>query len=306
MKKAKTQTRQKRKSKPQANSQGVRAAPPARFDNKALTYAKLLDDPCTGDLTRPIYSGSDTGYVTRFRTQFTVLDSGAATCGFYHWIPGFNDGIGAFSLLGYTSSADTVVGAPTAMGGPSNVPGMSFFTSASEQRCVAACLRISYLGTELNRSGYIALGNIEAGSIAASGTYTTAQIAALLPYHDRVPDHTIEIKWLPGHQDQEFMTYGKQSAASPDGRKALTFAIGGLVATAGVLVELVSVVEWVPAAASGISAPTAALNSSYQLNDVVNFLRSRNWQQVVQVGSVFAQGAMRLAGGFSNRRALTW
>lgn len=48
------------------------------LDVGAQRYLKLLRDPCGADLARPLYTGTGSGYIARYRTTLSVL-SGANT-----------------------------------------------------------------------------------------------------------------------------------------------------------------------------------------------------------------------------------
>jgi hypothetical protein len=169
------------KSKPKSKKSGQPKRPVSRvartlrpaLDAEALCWARLLNDPCSAPLCHPVYAGADGGIVTRFETYYDVGTGATDTAGIYSFTPnaiGVQGGLG--TSVSFFNAANA--GAVTALANPtsSSQPGYDFLVAnATAVRCVAACIQVFYNGTEANRSGVVAYGNLSGGT-ALVGTST--------------------------------------------------------------------------------------------------------------------------------------
>jgi len=151
---------------------------------QAMDFAKLLADPYNAKLTHPVYAGAEGGLLARceaFGTWGTGVDQ---TSGIFHWTPG---------AIGSTNTEYLLVGttAPNVSGaavGYNATPGKTFLTNnACAVRVVAACVTITYPGTELNRSGRVHYGHTSGAFLDAGNSTTVDQIAGSLEHFERTP-----------------------------------------------------------------------------------------------------------------------
>lgn len=254
------------------------------LDQQALSYARLLADPCHAPLVHPVYSGSDGGYLVRFEVLTGVgIASATTTSGLLHWAPGAQKIVGSLnnSDLYLESTAPTISG--TATGNPFSItPGAAFMgANTSAYRCVAACMTVTWAGSELTRSGYIGMGNTTGSLIRSGDAVAPSVILPLLTEAGRTPDNSMEIRWRPSDFDQTFSSSASPPTDAELAKSAgLTMYYSGLPAGgAGLLVRKTAVYEYVPNVLQGLATvPTSRNTSANTLDQVVNFLdKNGDW-----------------------------
>lgn len=198
----------------------------------------MIVDPCGATLKHSAFSGQQ-GVVQRFSTTYTMT-SATDLYRVFTWIPGrFRSwsGSGVTGTTGLTPSYGGLV------------PGYNFLTNnAQNARCLAACLDVSYLGKELDRAGYVAVGVVPAGTLNSTTLTNTEKTATRLAVKERLPPTDFSLKWYPSNADTEYVVPG---AAIPGGddfdiANSLTFAALGLPAGAQLVVTLTAIYEWNP------------------------------------------------------------
>jgi hypothetical protein len=260
----------KKRTQPKLQRAIVRASARS-LDASALAYARLLSDPCNSALVHPCYSGSEGGYLIRAESFFTIGAGPAETSGYLSFVPGLagND-VAMLSAVAASSGAGVAAGNYGTL-----APGYNFLRdTASTSRCVAACLKVSYPGSESSRSGRVHFGQTSGGSVIQGTIYSADQVAQLLPHYSRTPAQEIELVWKPNDADQLFRNPpALTTEESKSGRAALTVAWAGLPAAVGLTFRLTAVYEWQPAAADGLSVPNLSRSPSENtLDNVVNYL----------------------------------
>ncbi len=299
---AKTSKRGARKSaaasRPKARAPAVPMRPkgPAkvaqRLDAAARAYAQLIAHPCTAPLAHPIYSGSEGGILVRAESSFNMNGSTSATSGFVHWTPGALGPTNIELLYGESSGATSPATAATL----GNAPGLSFVQSnASSVRVVAACMQVTYTGSELNRSGVWMLGRTQGGLIDNGVSFTPANIEQSLEHFSRVSDGTCELVWVPSDMDQAF---GDPNVTTPqvekDRKAALTLAYYNLPTATPVRVRLVAIYEYQPKTGQGIVTPSdSRARSAFSLDDVLNVVQ-RATNIVRRVGAAYHRSTLAL------------
>ncbi len=303
------------------------AAVTARLDASAAAFARLLMDPCQAPLVHPVYAGSDAGYLGRFETDFlcssAINQAAGCTAGAILFSPGCI-GVsatdttsinGITSVMGLGSLAAQVVNDSgtynwqcrnlTAAGGTQIQPGAAFFAFASESvRCVAACVQLHYIGTELDRAGTISMARVNAGSVLNSDTASVSGLRQLSNYVDRTPESHVELKWCPADGDQLFtdpsLVTGQRQAERKNG---LLVTYSG-IDPSKLRVRFVAVYEWLPETAQGLVTTMESRNrSSNSLDHVLNALdRTGRWWQrnghyVSGAAGMLYKGAATLLGG---------
>lgn len=241
-----------------------------RLDAPAAAYARLLADPCGAPLTHPIYMGSEGGILVKAESVFNLI-VGTGAYALLHWTPG---AVGSNNVDLITGESSTVTfGIPAVS---NNGPGNQYLKdNATGARCVAGCMQVTYLGTELNRAGTVTLGRTQGSLIDVGTSVTTSQIEPALEHFSRTPDYTSELRWVPANMDQSFTDPNVVTAAQEKDRKsAITMVAGGLTVGSGIRVRLVAIYEYQPKVGLGITTPSSSrATSGFSLDDVLNVVQ---------------------------------
>lgn len=249
----------------------------ARLDFAARAYARLLADPCGAPLVRSIGLGTGDSIIVRVENDTLLFNGLTETGGWGIWCPSTTVALAASP----GNDATTGVGDLTKFPAPA---GRLLASSASGVRCVSACLQIMYPGTELNRSGVIAMGVAPAsllsrGLPATSGggaiPFSTSQIRTLCQFTSRMPENMAEIIWRPGPDDQFDYDLSVSGAVPANfapnigNRNAIIFSVAGVTANVGVRVRTVAVFEYTPVEGLGFAASVETPRSMNTTNDVL-------------------------------------
>lgn len=285
-------SKQQRKAKQPRRTPAVRMPTAASLDAHATAFAKLLVNPCAAPLAHPVYAGSDAGILVRTESAFSAFNGAGQDGGAIHWVPGAVSSDSGNLLGGYNGSTF----APATF-----VPGLTYLKAqASAVRCVAACMQITFLGSELNRSGVVAIGRSSGDLVEVGNSTDAAALEPSLEHYTRTPDKTIELTWVPAMDDQSFLNPNYNFTSDmANGRSALTFCAYGLPAGTGLRVRLVAVYEYKPLQATGITYTSSArAKSKNSLDHVLNEIQEAT-NKVREVGAtaykVFQVGK-RIAG----------
>lgn len=270
------------------------------LDADALRYAKLLVDPCSAPLVHPVYTGSDAGFLFRAESVFTVGNGATGTAGFVHWTPGYVNTSNTELLIG--AAADAVTGMPALV--DPNAPGKTFLTTnATSMRCVAACMRIVYPGTEANRAGRLHYGHTLAAYMDAGDTRTANEIAVGLQSYTRTPPEAVEVVWKPSAADQEFCdpSIGANGVVR-DRRSSVTAAWAGIPVSTGMTFYLTAIYEWLPRPGVGISTnPTGKNPSRNTLDNVIDFIQEKGYTWSTHTAGAMGTGiGAGLVAGLAN------
>lgn len=241
------------------------------LDANARAYARLIIDPCRAPLAYPTYSGGEGGYLVRVESFITVGTGAGETCGMVHWVPGFKNTNNTDFLFISNSNPDAAnVGMNAGMYGP----GASFLLSnAASARCVAACMKAFYGGSESSRSGKVHIGNTNGGFInAVAGVSRTVNgVCGALQNYGRTPPEGVECIWKPASGDQLYINPAvSENVAVRDQKGAITCAWTGLPAAVGLTIHMTAVYEWQPTSAGiGVTNDTTSRNHSNATLDTV-------------------------------------
>jgi len=224
----------------------VPRAPPINRDEDALKYLALISDPCNGELVPPTYAGEGSGLFLRTKTM--ISPGASAVDSILQFGPsqinensqGQNaNGFGGPILYASSNSSG---------GGLSNVYGESIAPTyfgfepssagvAGAARCIAACVKVHYLGSELNRAGIVYAGLLSSPIFTDATSVTLSPVATLgnaLGQIDRVGSRVHEYKWLPSFGDEQFIKLAQSDITDtvqnrPDGN-SLVVAVSGAYA----------------------------------------------------------------------------
>lgn len=265
------------------------------LDAAAMAYARLLTNPCYAPLAHPVYAGADAGFLFRADSFSTIGTAATDTSGYLVWTPGYinfnNTGLlvaaGATGLVGLTPGASGVS------------PGQAFLqANASQYRCVAACLRITYPGAETSRSGRLHYGTVASTTISTAAAAATDTLATAFSAYSRTPADVVEVIWKPAAADMQFTD---PNFISSEPIRATKAAIGaawvGLPAASGVTFHFTAVYEWMPKGGLGVGQNTTGKNPSRNtLDDVVDFVIRNGETFVRNTGANLMTGAMHAVG----------
>ncbi len=283
-------------SAPKAKKKAIKrnGVPRRSLDSWAASYARLLEDPCGAPLIHPVYPGGDAGFLVRTDAVLTFGGGATETAGYVHWTPGYPNSSNSDLLAGATTSPSATVAAATNGSGP----GKTFLNgNAFGARCVAACVKVSYPGSESGRSGRLHYGITQGATIDAGDLVSIDGLAPLLQHYTRTPPEAVEIIWKPNIADTEIVDpSAAASAPAKDRKSSITVAWAGIPGATGMTLHFTAVYEWQPARATGVSFNTNGKNpSSNTMDDVIDFLQSRgfNWVRNAAgaAGSAMVSGA---------------
>lgn len=241
------------------------------LDAAGAAYAKLLADPCGAPLVHPVYSGGEGGYLIRADSYFGLAGGAGQTSGAVLWTPG---AIGTTnSELVVIQGADELVVTPGV--GNGNSPGKAFLAQvASNARCVAACIKVTYLGTEATRRGRVHVGHASGAVLDIGDNASVQTMIPLCQHFTRTPASTVELVWKPNDADQLFTDPTATTLASEKDRKSsLLVCVAGLPVAEGALIQMTAIYEWQPIRNQGLAIPSLSKSpSNSTLDEVVNYL----------------------------------
>lgn len=272
-----------------------RAAELAMLDANALAYVRMLSDPCHSPLCHPIFPGSDSGYLIRNCSMDTFGDIAGRKAGLVNWCPGAINADNTELITNSTVGGGT--GTECIVSGIS--PGKNFLEQNTVgARCVAACLRISYTGTEASRAGKIMYGPTT-GAYVFPGQISTPNIFGnSLSHVSRSPVDTVELVWVPGEADFAFSNpTGSSDTNRLDSSAGLGVAWSDFPDGAGLHFHFTAVYEWKPRQNLATMNPGTALRarSRNTFDDVMNFIQVNKTPLIK--GAMYTGGAIANAFG---------
>lgn len=289
-----------RLAKRQNGQKGARNATVARIrgnlDAGASAWLRLLSDPCNAPLVPGCYNGMASGML--YRTRTTVNPGPSAVDAYIYFHPSGNIGPEYCPLQ--WASTNTQGAAPSTAYG-AKVFGLP---DGSQVRCVAACMKVRYSGTELARQGEVgsSLTNdppfIIGTTAGVAGTYPAAfQLLNSCQTLYRLGETKHEVRWVPANEDANFV---ETPITNFNTGNTVAFVVNDF--TPGkVLFDLTAVWEVIPNVNGGLVPTERAPTSSNTLNDVLRAIGNvgqwatdpTNQQSIYNVART-AMGAGRL------------
>jgi hypothetical protein len=258
---------------------------PAGRDPDAMRYLALLADPCNSALVPPTYAGEGSGLFVRTKNMFTV-GSSAQDC-VLQFCPSFlfyndNGADGGFSPIEWGSTNTT--GTPVSTIYAESVSSKIFGSATGAQqgiagtgRCLAACVKVHYTGSELNRSGIVYAGLQNSPPLGQTGatTLSAANIGNSCPQIDRLGTRVHEYRWVPSFVDESFInlqqsTYNPASPFTTASGNTLVVAAVGFP-SGSIMIEVTACWEYNVNMVQGAGLVTTAnvCKSPSTLNDVL-------------------------------------
>jgi hypothetical protein len=210
----------------------------------------MVSDPCNSILGHTAYRGKD-GFINRFSAIYNTGGVGA-TCSIIAYWPRYNR-VFKLSIAAETDNFSVnFYDATFSSAGPG---GAFLGTNAGEVRPVAACITSSYVGTELDRQGYVVSGVLPYSTI--TGTLNIGTLRQLCQKWMRTPDAQNETKWIPTPSDEEYEPIPATLPANPtDDNVVVHIACGFAAGKVNFYHRVVNIFEWQPFYGLGISCPT--------------------------------------------------
>jgi len=242
------------------------------IDEYAVKHMRMLDDPCSAELSESVYPG-DRGYINRF-----VLNGVAGVgAGIDSWAIIIKPG-NAVAAYAATVGAGTTF--PISYG--NSYPGTAFYNAnASKTRAVASCISIRPSAAPNNATGTIHYGVVNASSVSAGFTVSCTTLAGFTTESVSASQaliNPLEIKWSPGGFDDR---YQPNVASDDDSDRNVILVVGlGFAPGTGVQTRMTAITEWAPLQQLGVVADaTAVKRSSCDKDCIVAKLKSRdpNW-----------------------------
>lgn len=159
----------------------------ASLDAAAVAHARLLVDPCGANLAQPVYTGYGSGQLIRTKAWVTPM-VGANTDLQMTFFPSY----GAYII------GQALTGAGGTMGGAL----FPFVLTTQRFRCVAACAKLVYTGSESARSGIVGLSSGLAmfypGQVSVASPDYLSQSGMI----SRLGEVVHEVRWIPSEEDE--------------------------------------------------------------------------------------------------------
>jgi hypothetical protein len=298
-----------------------------------VAYVKLLSDPCNGKFVSPPFAGTGTNQFMRTKT-FLTLPPGTVDA-VVQFAPAYiTSNSGPYNTLArpspilysatgtYGGAMNTIFSqaiSPNVFGSYDGVVVTKGL--AGSARCVAACMKVHYVGTELNRKGLISAtvgpgvlfsGNSPSGGAAID---TAPSISSEMPQTDRFGSRVHEYRWLPDADDQTmqplsgaaFQSGGITTYAGDYSGNSLIVACTNTNADS-IYIEIVSCWEYELnlALGSGLqravsTPPRGTLNEALRmLGNVGKWALEPNGQAAISAFSPAAAAGVRAVGAFVN------
>lgn len=218
-------------------------------DNQRVRYhLNMVLDPCHATIGPTAYRGRD-GFVTRLmRNWDTITPTGVAIMAYWPkanriYSNAMASDTTAFSLNFYDATKSDAG------------PGAAFLgTNAAETRVVGACIQTDYVGTELNRQGYVTRGVVPMKAV--SGTLTCQQLRQMLQEFSRTPDAPLETKWVPSPVNEDYYQVPATAPTIDSDDNCIIHVFTGFGdGSLNFTNRIIQIVEWLPFYGLGIITP---------------------------------------------------
>lgn len=242
------------------------------LDDAARRWMRLLADPCGAELTHPLYSGSGSAYLGRYR--WVISPPASAKDFVFNFNPTQEYGTAGYS--GWADSAGGDLGARTSH----PMPGFLTGSYVDGYRCVAACVRVVYTGTVMDCSGRVGFaftnsGNYNNFPIVGNVNPNTANKWLMMAQQtNHLSAAVSEARWLPSG-DAAWLQPGDNVDRVLWNGSSLSIIVSNAPAGSYYL-EVVMAAEWSPSVSvpggnpTGIVDAPSAGKSVNTVNQVLN------------------------------------
>lgn len=243
------------------------------------SYLRLLADPCGAEMVRAPYLGTGSGYLMRTKTWIPTNQSTGATDFYAEIHPGGVSTTGGTNTMGSYGYSATPGGS---LGNASPIYFPAFLTSSTVGyfRPVAGCVRVHYLGSEMQRGGMIGVSLTTGLQVFPTEPigFTVSDVMGTMQRTVRLGTEATEVRYVPQESDGEWSSYNQLSPAIPalNWKGSSLQVVGQSILPGSVTMEVTFVWEWqvstqsaTTGAASGIQ-PTLIKPPSFTLNDALS------------------------------------
>jgi len=229
----------------------------------ARNWLELLRDPCTSQLARPCYTGTDAGYLLRTVDIWTPSKDGT-------FVGGNSTRDVVIQVCPYNFSFTSGAKVANVAVGESSIEfddkGFENFICSSavvrRYRPVAACLKWVPTGIYSNRAGAVGLAYTPGQVYPSVGIDTVDNAFAACQHTTGMGMETHEVRWLPTQTDETFTSTDAGDNASAGCMQLVLKGVNCInTTTRSVLngyVEISVVWEWVPVADRSVSMQVSA------------------------------------------------
>lgn len=242
-------------------------------------YLRLLADPCGAEMVRAPYLGTGSGYLMRTKTWIPTTQSSGAVDFYAEVHPGgvsTSGGANTMGSYGYSTTAGGSLGVAT----PINFPSFFISPTVGYFRPVAGCVRVHYLGSEMDRRGMIGVSLTTGLQVFPTETigFTTSDVMGTMQRTVRLGSEAIEVRYVPQESDGEWSSATQIQATTPalNWKGSSLQVVGQNIFPGSVTLEVTFVWEWQVSTqsastgnASGIQ-PTLTKPPSFTLNDALS------------------------------------
>lgn len=194
-------------------------------------YARLLADPCNAPFRMGMTGNGSGTNVQRFVSDFLAQSGATGTATTLCVIPTSGAIYHGFSSAG---------GANITFISGFTFPGSAKIGSASKWRVLSCCVEVMWTGSELNRQGHVAMGNVPLGAGGSPPTgLTPDELRGAMPYIAKLPDSAIGIKWRPNELDLAW-----RPSSGTGNETAIYLQVAGHPVNNDLRVRVTSVIEW--------------------------------------------------------------
>lgn len=271
-------SRAKNNNKPKKRKTGTSSRMMGGAQKALSQYLQLLRDPCGAELCHAPYLGTGSGYLMRTKTWVPTTQSTGAVDFYAEIHPGGVTSSGALTMgtYGYSTTAGGSLGSATTIAYPNAL--LSSFVGYF--RPVAGCVRVHYLGAELDRQGMIGTA-VQTGIQVSPGEvigFTIDHGLGGMNRTVRLGTEPTELRFVPQESDGEWSSYTQESvvAGSKNLRGTSLIVMGQNIPPGSVTLEIVFVWEWQmnsQANSSGYSSglqPVISKPLPFTLNDAIS------------------------------------
>lgn len=180
----------KKKQQPQRRRRARRGVG-TMLDLAAARWLQLLRDPCNAPLVAPCYAGFGTGNYARLKNTYNL----GSVDGAWWFQPGTNY---------YWTGTTTTPGGSLLIAPAQPIwPAGTILDNVRQVRCIAACVKVRYVGPEADRKGVVSL-SVGPPLFSPGDTTLAAQAQNGCPMVARLGEVSHEVKWVPSAADEEF------------------------------------------------------------------------------------------------------
>jgi len=215
------------------------------FDAASAAYLRLLADPCAADMVAPTFGGTGSGYL--MRTKY-VLAAGAVADSVFEFTPQYANQPYRLCTAGTTGGALGPAGFVSLPVQLQNIAGT--------YRCIAACLKVYYTGSELTRQGIVASALTGGPYLNAGDTPVEAApaFAEKATRYVRLGTEMHEVRWVPQESDQNFVSMTQPEISDEIFNEGATIQMTVVNAPPSTIqYEVTAVWEWTPRTDPGTS-----------------------------------------------------